>query len=155
MIKPYNFTFAGKNSYDDFKIEVEERPIIPSPERKLTFIEVPGRSSRLTFDEKAYKDITITVPCWIKATEATIADRLDDIMSWLISAPESDLIFSHQPNARFRARVVNSIDFRISAKEFGVFPIVFLCRPFKYALGSESTTINYGAGVVTNITPDY
>ncbi|WP_196007906.1 distal tail protein Dit [Clostridium tyrobutyricum] len=134
-----SFNFAGKNSFDDFGILIAQRPNIPSPKRRVNMINIPGRNSNLRFDEKTYDDITLTVECSVKNRE-NIADKIDDIAVWLFEAGESDLIFSFQEDKKYIAQVVNSIDFKQVYKYFSEFPIIFNCRPFKYAV--ENNIVN-------------
>ena len=58
-----SFEFGGKDSFRDFGIYVEKRPNIPSPERRVTYIDVPGMESSLRRDEGTYGDITLPVEC--------------------------------------------------------------------------------------------
>lgn len=136
-----SFNFCGKNSYDDFGILISQRPNIPSPKRRINTINIPGRDSNLRFDEKTYEDITITVECSVK-DNLNLPDKIDDIKSWLFNSGESDLVFNFQPDKKYIAQVVNSIDFRQTYKVFSVFPIIFNCRPFKYAVENNIIAIN-------------
>ncbi|MHC6181067.1 distal tail protein Dit [Clostridium sp. JNZ X4-2] len=134
-----SFNFAGRNSYDDYGILIAQRPVIPSPKRRVNMINIPGRNSNLRFDEKTYDDITLTVECSVKDTQ-NLADKIDDIAVWLFEAGEGDLTFSFQPDKKYIAQVVNSIDFKQVYKYFSEFPIIFNCRPFKYAV--ENNIVN-------------
>lgn len=139
-----SFSFANKNSSTDFGIFIEKRPNINSPKRRISYIEVPGRDSSLRYDEGTYEDVTIAVDCTIKGDN--LMERLDSIKTWLYSAGESDLVFSFQPDKKYRAQVVNSIDFKQVFKICSRFVIIFSCRPFKYWVNNTVITINTGAG---------
>lgn len=134
-----SFNFGGKNSYDDFGILISKRPSIPCPKRRVNTINIPGRDSNLIFDEKTYEDITLNVECSVKDKQ-NLANKIDDIKAWLFETGQSDLIFSFQDDRKYIAQVVNSIDFKQIYKYFSEFPIIFNCRPFKYAV--ENNTIN-------------
>ncbi|WP_338433278.1 distal tail protein Dit [Clostridium tyrobutyricum] len=134
-----SFNFAGRNSYDDYGILISQRPVIPSPKRRINTINIPGRDSNLRFDEKTYEDITLTVECSIQDKQ-NLANKIDEIKAWIFGAGESDLTFSFQPDKKYIAQVVNSIDFKQVYKYFSEFPIIFNCRPFKYAV--ENNTVN-------------
>lgn len=138
------FIFAGKDSYSDYGIFIRKRPPLPSPKRRVTFIEVPGRDSSLRFDEGTYEDITIAVECTVKGEQ--IPQQLDSIKAWLFSAGESNLAFSFQPDRRYRAQVVNAIDFKQAFKLASQFVILFHCRPFKYAVNNMQINITTGSG---------
>ena len=85
-----SFVFNGKDSYKDYGILMEKRPNIPSPKRRVQYIDIPGRDSSLRYDEETYEDITLSVEC---AAVGNIQSRIDDIKAWLIGSGESDLIF--------------------------------------------------------------
>lgn len=126
-----SFNFADKNSLDDFGIYIETMPTIPSPERRVSFITMPGRHGTIRYDEKSYEDITIAVSCGFVGN---IMDKLQRIKAWLFESGESDLIFSFSPDKRYIAQVVNRIDFEFALSKIGSFIIVFHCRPFQYAV---------------------
>lgn len=142
-----SFIFAGKDSYLDYGIIISKRSTLPSPKRRVAYIEVPGRDSTLRYDEGTYEDITIAVECTLKGTNA--AYQIDAIKAWLFSAGESSLIFSFQQDKQYRAQVVNAIDFSQVLKLASRFVIIFNCRPFKYAVNNEPIIIATGAG--TNV----
>ncbi|MBV4421026.1 distal tail protein Dit [Clostridium tyrobutyricum] len=145
-----SFNFGSKNSYDDFGILIAQRPSIPSPKRRISTTNIPGRNSNLRFDEKTYDDITLTVECSVKVTQ-NLADKIDDIAVWLFEASESDLTFSFQPDKKYIAQVINAIDFKQVYRYFSEFPIIFNCRPFKYAVENNIETINVSGAKVTNL----
>lgn len=131
----FSFYFRGKNSFSDYGIYISKRPSIPSPERRITNVVIPGKSSSFRFDENTYEDITIRVECSIK--DLILPDKIDEIKKWLLSYGESDLIFSNQNNKKYIAQVVNVIDFTQVLKYISQFVIVFNCRPFKYEVESN------------------
>lgn len=126
-----SFTFGGKDSFQDFGIYVASRPHIPSPERRVTYIDVPGMDSRLRRDEGTYGDITLSVECSVLGDPVS---KISAIKDWLLNAGEADLTFSHIPDRKYLAQVVNSIDFEIVLKVTSHFVILFNCRPFQYAM---------------------
>lgn len=134
-----SFTFGGKDSFRDYGILVEKRPHIPSPERRVTYIEVPGMDSRLRRDEGTYGDITLSVECSFLGDPVL---KISAIKGWLLGAGEADLVFSHIPGRRYLAQVVNSIDFEIVLKITSHFVILFNCQPFQYATENSPITVN-------------
>lgn len=143
-----SFNFNGKDSFNDYGIYVLQNPSILSPKRRVTTSYIPGRNSSLRYDENTYEDITISVSCGVK--DDSIIDKIDDIKGWLIGAGESELIFDFQPNKKYIAQVVNSIDFAQSIEIFSEFPIIFNCRPFKYAVDNSIITMT-SSGIINNI----
>ena len=144
-----SFIFGGKNSYEDYGIVIAKRPNLPSPKRRVHYMDIPGRHGRVQYDEKTYEDITIVVECGLKDTE-NLVDRLDTIKAWLFNAGESDLIFSFGEDKKYIAQVVNAIDFTQVYKYTSSFPVVFNCQPFKYAVENEIIPINETGATVNN-----
>lgn len=143
------FIFDDKDSFEDFGILISKHPTIPSPGRRVSFIDIPGRHSKLRYDEETFDDITIVVECTIKGKESLPA-QFDAIKAWLFGTGERDLIFSFEPDKRYRARVVNAIDFEQVYRYTSRFPIVFNCRPFKYAVQNGLLTLTESGSFVTN-----
>lgn len=133
-----SFDFANKNSFSDFGIYIEKMPLIPSPQRRVSYISMPGRSSSLLFDEGVYEDITLAVSCGIKGNAA---DNIGKIKAWLFGSGESDLVFSFYPDRKYIAQVVNRIDFEVVLRKISRFVIIFNCRPFQYSLNNLPFTI--------------
>lgn len=143
------FIFDGKDSYRDYGILISKRPSISSPARRISYIDIPGRHSRLRYDEEAFDDITILVECAVQKKEL-LSGKLDDIKAWLFGVGESNLIFSFQPEKRYIAQVVNAIAFEQICKDASKFPIVFNCRPFKYAVQNSPLTITESGSFIIN-----
>lgn len=145
--KMLSFTFDDKNSYTDFGILISKRPNLPSPERRVSYVPIPGRNSNIKFDEETYEDITITVECSIVGD---VYQKISEIRAWLIGAGESELIFSFLNDKKYVAQVVNSIDFEIVLKISSTFVIIFNCQPFKYEVVNTPITILTNDEVIVN-----
>ncbi|MGI6678456.1 MAG: distal tail protein Dit [Dehalobacterium sp.] len=144
-----SFTFGGKNSYRDYGIVISKRPNLPSPKRRVHYMDIPGRHGRVQYDEKTYEDITIVVECGLKDTE-NLVERLDAIKAWLFNAGESDLVFSFGEDNKYVAQVVNAIDFTQVYKYTSSFPVIFNCQPFKYAVENEIINLNESDITINN-----
>lgn len=144
-----SFTFGNKNSYIDFGILIAKRPNILLPKRRVSNVIIPGRSSSLKFDEGTYDDITITLECSI-IDKKDIIEKIDKIKEWLVTTGESDLIFSFEPNKKYIAQVVNAIDFKQALKYTSSFPIIFNCKPFKFAVEENIITITKNNSTIYN-----
>ena len=141
-----SFTFDGKDSYKDYGIIISKRPSIPSPKRKITYVNIPSRNSNLRFDENTFEDVTIAIECSVKSK--LVPDKIDEIKSWLIGSGESDLIFSFQKEKRYIAQVINTIDFSQVLKSFSRFIVVFNCRPFKYEVNPETIELSESCKII-------
>ncbi|WP_026673612.1 distal tail protein Dit [Alkalihalobacterium bogoriense] len=144
-----SFTFGGKDSFIDYGFVIEKRPTISSPKRRVTYIDIPGKNSSIRYDERTYEDITILVECGLNL-RGNLIEKLDEIKSWLFNTGESNLVFSFQPDKKYIAQVVNAIDFTQVFKYTSKFPILFKCRPFKYAVQNEEIVIETNGTTVHN-----
>jgi len=144
-----SFSFGEKDSCIDYGIVITKRPTISSPKRRVTYIDIPGKSSSVRYDENTYEDITIMVECGLKSKE-NLMQKVDEIKAWLFNTGESDLIFSFQPDRKYIAQVVNAIDFTQIFKYTSKFPIIFNCRPFKYAMQNIPLTITESGTNINN-----
>ncbi|MHB1652336.1 MAG: distal tail protein Dit [Desulfitobacteriaceae bacterium] len=143
----FSFNFLGKDSYADFGIVIEKRPIIPKAQRNIQYIEVPGKSGSLKVDDTTYKDIVIPVQCSFK--DDNVADKADAVKAWLDSG-EGSLILSNQPDKYYIAHVSDQVDISQEFKVFGKFLVNFRCQPFKYNLPNDVITLTE-FGTVINI----
>lgn len=82
--------------------------------------------------------------------KANLADKIDEIKAWLINTGESDLIFSFQLDKKYIAQVVNMIDFKQVLKYTSRFPIIFNCKPFKYAVKDKIITMTKNNSTICN-----
>jgi putative phage tail component, N-terminal domain len=142
----YSFNFLGKDSFSDYGIIIEKRPVIPKPQRNIDYIEVPGRSGSLRIDYETYNDNIIPIQCWFKDND--VASKADEVKAWLNSGG-GRLILSNQPDRYYLAHVTDQIDFSQEWKIFSQFLINFRCQPFKYAVTNDVITL-VAAGTVTN-----
>lgn len=143
----FSFNFLGKDSYEDFGIEIYNRPVNPLPERNVDFIPIPGRSGSLTIDYKTYNDSTIAINCFLRNQE-NYQEQFKLIKQWL-SSGKGDLIFSDEPSLKYIAFCVNKIDFTQPYVNFGEFAIVFECKPFKYLVNNNLITM-IASGTIFN-----
>ncbi len=134
----FSFNFLGKDSYADFGIHIERRPVIPKPQRNIEYIEVPGRSGSLKVDDESYKDIVIPVQCGFRNTN--VASKAEEVKSWL-DGGEGQLIFNNQPDRYYLAHVSEQMDIRQEFKILGKFVVNFRCRPFQYDTNNEVITL--------------
>jgi predicted phage tail component-like protein len=144
-----SFNFGGKDSFIDYGIIVSSRPTLPTPKRRVSFIDIPGRNSNIRFDEGTYEDVTIVLECTIKRRN-NIMEQIDNIKAWLFGSGETDLTFSFQPDKKYRAQAINAIDFKQVFKYISKFPVIFNCRPFKYSTENSVLIINQSGEQVIN-----
>ncbi|KEH91688.1 phage putative tail component, N- domain protein (plasmid) [Clostridium botulinum C/D str. BKT12695] len=125
----FSFNFRDKNSYTDFGIIIEKKPLIPMPQRNVENVKIPGRSGTLIIDDNTYDDITIQIECNFIAYE--IKNRATQIKHWLMGSQEK-LVLSDDIDKFYIAQVVNKFDIAQSIRILGTFPVIFNCKPFMY-----------------------
>ena len=137
------FTFRDKNSLDDYGIYIARWPVIPTPKRRVHYIDIPGRSSTIWYDEKTYEDYAIVVECLVsrktlQMTRPQFMNHLNEIREWLYGTPEesgeSTLVFSFEPLVTRSAQVVHSYDSTPISDLFATFSVVFTCRATEGAI---------------------
>ena len=131
-MKQAYFIFNNISSED--YLMVNKLPSIVKAQKDIQKIEIEGRDGFLTQDNKAYKGT-------IKTAECTIMDlkHIDFICSWLSGS--SDVIFSNEPSKKYKATIINQIEFSKVAAEFRSLIIQFECQPFKHNLYDEFITL--------------
>jgi phage-related protein len=77
-------------------------------------------------------------------------ESLENIKGWLFNAGENELSFSFQDNRKYRAQVVNAIDFTQIYGLASTFPLLFSCRPFSYAVNNSEVTITSSGTTIEN-----
>lgn len=143
-----SFIFNDKDSYDDFGIVLKSRPSIPLPERNVTHIEIPGRNGTLTEDDGTYKDIEITLDCFVYDTDY-IYEKIDKMKGW-ITQGKADLIFSYNPNVKYIGQVVSGTDIIQNFPTLGEFSIKITCQPFSYPVFNPTIEIEEQNTIITN-----
>jgi len=142
----FGFNFISKDSFVDYGILIEKRPVIPKPARNINYIEVPGRNGSLRVDDLTYKDLIIPFKCGFK--DDGIANKADVIKAWL-DGGEGPLILSNQPDKYYLAHVSDQFDIAQEWKVFGRFLVNFRCKPFKYSTNNTPIAL-VNAGVLIN-----
>lgn len=144
MDQRLSFSFHDQDSLTDFGVYLVRWPVLPAPKRRVHFVEIPGRSSTLWYDEKTYEDYTILVDCAVSRSGLQLSttafiDHLDLIQSWLYPPVGEQgigtLTFSFQPGKEHLAQVIQPVDFHVVHGRVALFTVPFTCK----ADGSEGT----------------
>lgn len=129
---PY-FIFNGISS-EKFGIIVNKLPSIFRPAKDIKKIEIEGRDGFLLQDNNAYESIIKTVECTIRNTE-----QIDEICEWLNGS--GDVIFSSEDTKKYKATIINEIEFSKILREFKSFIIQFECQPYGHDLNNSVITL--------------
>lgn len=112
---------------------MERCPEKISPKRRDETFTVPGRHGNLTTTDGAFDS-------YIRSTEFIVKDekRIDEICAHFKGS--SWLIFSSEPDRKYKARVANQIEFSHVIRHFKRFVVEFEVQPFGYDIFEQTIT---------------
>lgn len=112
---------------------MERCPEKISPKRRDDTFTVPGRHGNLTTTDGAFDT-------YIRSAEFIVKDekRLDEICAHFKGS--GWLIFSNEPDRKFKARVANQIEFSHVIRHFKRFVVEFEVQPFGYDVFEQTIT---------------
>ena len=112
---------------------MERCPEKISPKRRDETFTVPGRHGNLTTTDGAFDSS-------IRSAEFIVKDekRLDEICAHFKGS--GWLIFSNEPDRKFKARVANQIEFSHVIRHFKRFVVEFEVQPFGYDVFEQTIT---------------
>ena len=112
---------------------MERCPEKISPKRRDDTFTVPGRHGNLTTTDGAFDT-------YIRSAEFIVKDekRLDEICAYFKGS--GWLIFSNEPDRKFKARVANQIEFSHVIRHFKRFVVEFEVQPFGYDVFEQTIT---------------
>lgn len=104
---------------------IERCPAKISPKRRDETFTVPGRHGNLTTTDGAFES-------YIRSTEFIVKDKkkIDEICAHFKGS--GWLIFSSEPDRKYKARVANQIEFSHIIRRFKRFVVEFEIQPFGY-----------------------
>lgn len=139
------FIWKNENSMDN-NVTVKKLPPIIMASTRIEKIPIPGRNGFLTVDDGSYEEIIKPVQCYIKDD----AD-IDYICNWLRGS--GDVVFSNQPDRKYKAVIINQIPFNKVLNSAKSFIVQFECQPFAYSLNSSLITLTQ-SGTINNPSSD-
>lgn len=135
------FIFNGIDSSD--YLIINKLPSIFKAQKDVEKIEVQGRDGFLTQDNGNYKSIIKTVECTIKDLK-----QIDFICNWLTGS--GDVIFSNESDKKYKATIINQIEFKRVFVNFHSFIIQFECQPHKYSISNNKITLTTSGTKIYN-----
>lgn len=136
------FKFNNKHSYNDFKLILENKKILP-PSKKKIKESVPfmngsydfstvGSNGEIVFNERQI-DISFAV---VGKSKEQIYAFYTDVLEWLADTGKQQLIFDDIVDYYFIAEVEGVTDFE-EVIRFGKFKVSFIVEPFKIGVDYE------------------
>lgn len=147
-----NFTFGSETLYPNatYGISIDQSEIYQTPEKDYEFVEIPGMSGSLLFDNNRFKNITIPVNCFIRSDFPT---KFRSLTNYLLSVNGYQKLTLPQDNGHYRMGA-----FRKATKsetgsfnKSGKFTLEFECKPQRYLDSGDTMTAVTGS-VITNPT---
>lgn len=132
--------FNNLNSYKDLNLNINDYPIIPSPQKDINFIPIEGRDGDLTEDLGTYKDIPIPITFDVDE-RVNIKEKCRQIRKWLIGEiKDNALIFNDDRYYLYKVKscVIND-GIEREIRILGKFTASFICEPFSYAINGLET----------------
>lgn len=134
----FSVNFNNMNSFDDFGLAIERRPIIPTPKRRINQITVSGRNGTLTEDEGTYEDIEIPIE-FAMVDKDNMYDKSRIIKNWL--SGNGNLVISDDTERVYKVKFVRVSDIDRFMIIVGRFTATFVCEPFAYSNIDEKIVI--------------
>jgi len=120
------FTFKGTDSAT-YGVYLTEHPTIVAAEKRVEFIEVPGRDGALSIYDGAFNDVETELMGYMQTTTYR-----DDILGWLTGS--GDLVLSTDTTRAYKARVTGQVEIeRVSrGLDAWLLRIPVRLQPFRY-----------------------
>lgn len=150
----HSINFGDKNTYDDWKIVPETRPVVVPPEPKLIFDEIPGASGSLDLTTSLtglvnYGDRTGSFDFIVLNDYAHWHDRYSEIMSYL-HGKRMTMTLEDDPNYYYIGRY--SVSAWESGENWSRITIDYHVDPFKYSHAEKVISIPLtGTGTIYRI----
>lgn len=125
-------------SCDEVGLKVAKRPNIPTPQKRITEIVIPGRSGALHIDEGAYEEIEIQIEFNFSENSGNWGAALRSVRKWMHGSGDGRLIFSDDEQYFYKVSAVQTDgDTERNVKRLGYLTVIFVCDPFMYSLAGE------------------
>lgn len=132
-------------SSDTVGIFVDTPPMPPMAEEIVEEINIIGRAESNYYHTGTYKDITITVNCYI----FDYGDHPDLIYKYLRGA--KTLSFSSADDYYYKVKRVAGLTPSYNGKGKNTLSVQFICSPFKYAVNQQTVTFQRGEDEVKTV----
>ncbi|MCD7784557.1 MAG: phage tail family protein [Oscillospiraceae bacterium] len=151
MIRPNQFEYNGKRSYDDFGLLIAETPPFVIAERDIEFTSVSGRSGDVLADNGRYNNVTKEYSVILTDDVFPLAQTVKKMSAWLTkSANYYKLCDTYEPNYYRLAAFSGNISVTDLLLQIGTATLTFNCKPYKYLLDGQKEITLTEEGSVYN-----
>lgn len=140
----HSVSFGNKNTYDDWKIVPDTRPVVVPPEPKFIFDEIPGANGSLDLSSTLtgfvnYQDRTGSFDFIVLNDYGQWHERYSEIMGYL-HGKRMRMVLEDDPNYFYIGRF--SVSGWDSGENWSTITIDYHLDPFKYSLTETTVSIS-------------
>lgn len=139
------FSFNGQSS-SEYGVYLRSRPDIPTAERDIETIDIPGAAKPLIIDHGGYKAQNIEIEAYINNDT-----HLDAVRGWL--AGYGEIIFASEPERAYHIYITGDVEYEHVSRTLKSKSILIPCTlmPFRYVYPAPSAvTISESGGTIEN-----
>lgn len=125
----YDMEFNGVTA-GSLGVKIAYRPDMPTPEKRIEEIEIPGRDGNLIETDGTYNDITIDVEMNFVIPRELWGERFRQVKRWL--SETGNLRFQDDQDFFYKVKNVVMDTTERTVREAGEFTASFLCDPYTY-----------------------
>lgn len=151
---PGSFIINNVHS-DELNSQIQHRPEIYTPKRKVNFIEVKGRSGAVPFDEESYENTPMTLSLFTKGeTEDEVTNKREQIVYAFDSGSYAEFIPYFDSGKIYKAMLSDGPIFSGSGTYKNILPysLELTIKPFKYYRNQLKVEVTNG---VTLVNPSF
>lgn len=144
-------TYAG-TSLRNFNLYVSGDGTYNAPEKDYSLTEIPGKSGDFAYDNKRFKNIDVTYKA--SFIYPNYESNIVDLKAFIYSKRGYQrLEDTYHPNEYRMALYKDGLDITVDMLNmFGVFDLVFHCKPQRYLKSGETSVTLTSNGSITNPT---
>lgn len=145
------FTFGNVTFGTQYSLFVNESKTYFAPEHSYEKIEVPGRNGDLLIDNNRFKNVTVTLDCFIKTNFKT---NFRDMMNVLLSLTGYQKLILPGDTNHYRMGYLKGV---VQAEttpfnKSGFFTLTFDCKPQRFRTSGDEEILLSAAGTTATIT---
>ena len=147
-----NFVLIDGIPSTDFGVYTTDAGVYNAPERKVKFVDIPGRNGSLVYDEDSFENITVRYPAII---HEHYEDNFAALRAFLLSRKGYIRLEDTFNPLEYRLGVYHeAIEPKTTVgHKMGSFDIVFNCKPQRFLkIGEALTTIPRSPSIMINPT---
>lgn len=131
----FDITYNGKTA-KSLGINITKRPDVPSPNKKIKSIDIPGRDGKLIEFNGEYEDIDIKVDMNFVSSPDEIGERFRNLKKWILGN-NGKLSFSDDTSIFYKVKYAEVGNLKREAREGASVLVTFTCDPYTYFANGE------------------